>query len=100
MIGLDYDEVTIERPGSASDAEGNPTDALSSVATTRGSYGTPSAQDLEDAGKRQQVIDAVVATSFNGIRLGDRLTVRGNPYEVVAIKDVRLHNRVFIRRAE
>lgn len=98
-IGLNLDVVTISRPASTSDAEGNPTEVLSTIYTGPGTYGSATTRDELEAAQRGQVVDAVVAMTFEP-RPGDRLTVRGDDYEVVAVKDVRIHNRIYIRRVD
>ena len=99
MIGLNKDTVTISRPATTADAEGNPTQTLTTVFSGAGTYGSASTRDELVAAQKGQVVDAVVAMTFEP-RPGDRLVVRGDNYEVVAVKDVRLHNRVFIRRVD
>lgn len=100
LPGLARDVVVIKRPGATVDAEGNPVEALATVSTTTGTWGSPSYQDLNRAAQLGMVIDAVIAMPTSDVRLGDIVTVRSKDYRAVAIADTRTHQRVFLRRAE
>jgi hypothetical protein len=100
LPGLDRDEVVVKRPGAAVDAEGNPTQALTTVDTIRGTWGSPSYRDLLRATQAAQAIDAVVASVSTVPRMGDRLEVRGKAYSVVTVADARFHFRYGVRRVE
>ncbi len=100
LPGLSRDTATLKRPGAAVDAEGNPTNALSTIAAVEGTWGRPSHRDHLVAGQRSQTLDAVFATASEAAQLGDVLNVRGNDYEVVAIADARFHQRLFLRRSD
>lgn len=100
LPGLEDDTVVIKRPGSALDAEGNPTLALTTVDTIAGTWGSPSYRDVVRATQAGQVIDGVVATTSTVPRLDDVLEVRGKAYKVTTVADTRFHYRYGIRRIE
>jgi hypothetical protein len=100
LPGLDHDAVVVKRPGTAVDAEGNPTKALTTVLTTVGTWGSPSYRDVARAQQGGQVIDAVVAMETADVRIGDRVTVRTKDYTVTTVADTRFHMRLGLRRVE
>lgn len=100
LPGLDHDTVVVKRPGSALDAEGNPTNALTTVLTTVGTWGSPSYRDLARAQQGGQQIEAVVAMATADVRVNDRVTVRSKDYTVVTVADTRFHIRLGLRRVE
>lgn len=100
LPGLDHDTVVVKRPGSAVDAEGNPTKALTTVLTTLGTWGSPSYRDISRAQQAGQVIDAVVAMETADVRVGDRVNVRSKDYTVTTVADTRFHIRLGLRRVE
>lgn len=100
LPGLTDDTVVVSRPGTALDAEGNPTKALTPVLTTAGTWGSPSYRDIARAAQGGQVIDAVVAMATADVRVGDRVSVRGKDYTVTTVADTRFHIRVGLRRVE
>jgi len=100
LPGLDRDPVTVARPGTALDAEGNPSLALTTVLTTVGTWGSPSYRDIARAQQGGQVVDAVVATATADIRINDRVIVRGKTYTVETVHDTRFHMRLGLRQVE
>lgn len=100
LPGLDRDDVVVKRPGTAVDAEGNPTLVLTTVLTTVGTWGTPSYRDIARAQQGGQIIDAVVAMATADVRVGDRVTVRSKDYTVTTVADARFHMRVGLTRVE
>jgi head-tail adaptor len=97
--GLTRDDVSLQRPPSTTDAEGNPAGALGAPVVMRGTWGTPSQTEATTADARGQQLDAVVAMATGqDVRLGDRITVRGGIYEVLAIVDTQIHSRYWLRR--
>lgn len=101
LPGLARDAVTIQRQANTVDVEGDYVGALSTVYDGRGTYGSPRASDLVLADQRGQRIDAVLAvTSDADAEPGDVATLKGETWAVVAVMDVRTHQRVLLRRAE
>lgn len=100
LPGLDHDAVVVKRPGSAVDAEGNPTEALTTVETIAGTWGSPSYRDIARAQQHGQVVDAVVASSSTTPQLGDLVVVRSKTWRVVTVADTRLHYRYGVRAVE
>lgn len=100
LPGLARDSVVVQRPGQAVDAEGNPTEVLTTVLTTVGTWGSPAYRDVLRAQQAGQEIDAVVAMATADVRLGDVVTVRGKSYKVNGVADTRLHMRLFLRKVE
>ena len=97
LPGLDRDSVVVKRPGAAVDAEGNPTEALTTIGTITGTWGSPTYRDIARAQQHGQVIDAVVASHSATPQLGDVLVVRSKTYRVETVADTRFHNRYGVR---
>lgn len=100
LPGLEDDAVVVKRPGTALDAEGNPTMALTTVGTIAGTWGSPSYRDIARATQAGQMVDGVVATTSAVPHLDDVLEVRGKAYKVTTVGDARFHYRYGIRRIE
>lgn len=105
MISPGRDSAVISRAASSpagGDAEGNAVDApLATVWTGRGTWGSPSASDIALADARGEQVNAVLAVGYGApAQINDFVDVRGNRYAVTSIMDVRLHNRLFLRRVQ
>ena len=101
-FGLTLDAVTINRPASTSDAEGNVTAGFTLITNTaRGTWGMPTDTDRQVADRRGELLDATLALD-NGIDIkpGDVVTCRSQTWVVTAVRDVRIHQRAFLRRAQ
>lgn len=99
LPGLDRDVATLKRRADTVDDEGTSTGAYSEVWTGRGTWGSPRNRDLERAAQRGEQLDAVFAVSSAvDAELGDLLTVRSADWDVVGVQDVRLHQRLLLRR--
>lgn len=100
LPGLDRDSVVVKRPGAAVDTEGNPTEALTTIGTIAGTWGSPTYRDVARAQQSGQVVDAVIATASATPQLGDFLTARGKTGRVVTVADTRFHYRYGIRSVD
>jgi hypothetical protein len=102
LPGLTRDAVVISRPDTTVDAEGIPTPTYATIIDGAGTWGSPSYSDLARAEQAGQQVDAVLAmpTPTVEVRPGDRVTVRGDAYDVVSVADARTHTRLFLRRSE
>lgn len=101
LPGLEDYTVVVKRPNAtAVDSEGNATDALTTVGTIAGTWGSPSYRDIARAQQHGQAIDAVVASSSATPQLGDLVVVRSKTWRVVTVADTRLHYRYGVRAVE
>jgi hypothetical protein len=91
------DTATINRPGSASDSEGNPTKVLSPIWTGSGYLGLPSASERQIAAQLGQRLDAVFSMPVEDISLGDQVTVRDKTYKVIASEDRRVRLALYLQ---
>lgn len=99
LPGLARDTATLSRRADTVDDEGSPSGSYSELWEGRGTWGSPRSRDLERAAQRGEQIDAVFAVQDGPLpELGDRLTTRGEDWEVVGVQDVRTHARWFLRR--
>lgn len=91
------DPAEINRPGSASDTEGNPTKVLSPIWAGSGYLGLPSASERQIAAQLGQRLDAVFSMPIEDINLGDQVTVRGRTYKVIASEDRRVRLALYLQ---
>jgi hypothetical protein len=97
--GLTQDEVVIQSAATTTDTEGTPNGDLSAVGTYFGTVGMPTDKDQAVAAQRGETVDDVLAIASSvPVKLGHIVTARGKTWTVVAIRDVRLHQRVLLRR--
>lgn len=95
LPGLAQDAVVISRPAGSSDTEGNAVGALSVVASTRGTWGSPTSRDIAAFAEQ---IDAVLAIAYaTNIQQGDLVAVRSAQYEVAHVRPLKTHKRCFLR---
>lgn len=96
LPGLAMDEVTISRPQTTADSEGNTLSSFDVTATTRGTWGSPSSREADAF---DELIDGVLAiSSLVTVNPGDRVETRGDNWDVVHVRPLRTHQRVFMRR--
>lgn len=102
LPGLADDEVVFSQAVGTSDAEGNATGTLSTVLTTRCTWGTPTSRELELADQRGQQVDAVLGMETPSVEIkpGHIADVRGERWVVVQARPSQIHQRVFLRRSE
>lgn len=100
LPGLTRDLVTIAQPATTADAEGFPSGTLGTALNTMGALGTPRAKDQAVAAQRGQTVDAVLIVDPSvSVKLGGIVTARGFTWIIVAVTDVRVHQRVLLRHA-
>lgn len=98
LPGLQMDEVEVSRPGTSADSEGNAIAGFSHVASTRGTWGSPSSQE---ANAFSELIDGVLAISKTvEVRTSDRIEVQDALWDVVHVRPLRTHQRIFLRRRD
>lgn len=98
---LTMDPVTILRPATAVDAEGDPTGALGSSFSSRGTLLSISAREQLAAQQRGTSIDKALGCRLGtDINEGDMVTVGGATYEVVAAENRRLYRRLQLRNTK
>ncbi len=96
---LHNDLVTIGRPGTTADAEGDSSGVRSSVTTTlRGTLGAVSATESLTAAERDTVINRSLTVELGtDVHEGDWVTGAGVTYEVVSAEDRRFYRRCLMR---
>lgn len=96
LPGLAMDDVTVSRPQTSADSEGNTLSGFDVIATVRGTWGSPSSREADAFSEH---IDGVLAiSSLVPVSAGDRVETRGNNWDVVHVRPLRTHQRVFMRR--
>lgn len=95
------DDVTITRPGSTVDSEGDVVGAPEEVATVRATIGTPRARDRETAASLGQRLDAVLYAPVDAdVRLGDTVSTTDGSWTVITVDPQRFITRAQLRRVE
>jgi hypothetical protein len=98
LPGLNREDITIVRPTTAADAEGDYTNATTAIANLQGAWGSASSSEITGAAQRDETIDSVCLVPLGtDIKVEDRVTVVGKTWVVVGVKTLIPHLRCLLR---
>ncbi len=91
--------LSIARPVSTSDAEGNYSSTLGNPVSVMGSWGSASTTEMSQAAQRGQVVDsACIVPSGTDIATGDTVSAAGHTWQVTGTKNLQVHIRALMRQ--
>ncbi len=95
---LTRDSCVLQRPQGGSDEEGNPLTGFSTIGAVRGTWGTPTAREMDEVGRQGQTVTASFATGAQA-RVGDRLVgLRGYDWSIEYVQPLVTHMRYLLMR--